>query len=268
MAIQSLTATSQILAYFGLSQNETKLYLALLRHPGSTVQELETRSPFPRTLLYYILNRLVAQGLVSAHKQGGKTRYTPESPDRLYDLLANREHEFQDRAARLKELVPSLKQRYRLAGRRTDVRQFEGIDEYKKALDDMLVSAVSEVLAFGEPDVRGVPGIEVRETSEGRRRAKKITKKVLLFESKEARVFLKTRPYDDYTQYRLVEKNVDPFRVDMQLYDGKILYTTYEDREPMALLIEDELLFKMQKSLFLLLWESAREASLTPFERT
>lgn len=257
---------TQTLEHLGLGTNEANLYLILLRYPGSSVQELQTKTPFPRTMLYYVLNRLMKDDLVGTAKVKGKTVYTAESPDRLYDLLSKREEEFASQARTLRELIPTLKQNYRLAGKRPNVRMFEGMDAYKKALEEIIISKPSEILAFGDPDARGVSGIEARETHDGRRRAKKIVKKALLFPSPKSKNFLKNRPYDDYTQFRFVDASLDPFTVDIELYDGKILYTTYEDREPIAILIEDEALCTMQKSFFRLLWDKAEDVTLARFD--
>ena len=213
-------------------------------------------------MLYYVLNKLIEQGLVSSAKSAAKTTYAAESPDRLYDLLAKREEEFAAQAKTLRELVPTLKQKHRLAGKRPDVRIFEGMDAYKKALEEILISKPVEILAFGDPDLRQVPGLEARETFEGCRRAKKILKKVILPASPKTRKMLSVRPYDDFTQFRFTDD--DP-AVDLLLFDGKLLYTTYADREPMAILIEDEALCTMQKQFFHERWERSDDATLSRY---
>ena len=79
----------------GLSENEALLYSVMLRHPKCTVQELTTRAPFPRTMLYHVLNQLSQKGLVSSSKDKWRTLYIAESPERLYELLALRAKEFE-----------------------------------------------------------------------------------------------------------------------------------------------------------------------------
>ncbi len=82
-----------VLEKLGLGENEALLYSIMLRHPKSTVQELATRSPFPRTMLYYVLNQLIQEGLVSTSKDKWRTLYIAENPERLYELLARKEKE-------------------------------------------------------------------------------------------------------------------------------------------------------------------------------
>lgn len=261
--------TTRTLQELDLGENEALLYAEMLTHPRSTVQELATRAPFPRTMLYYVLKQLMERGLVSAKKEKWRTVYIAENPERLYDLLAKKEQEFEREAGAIRELIPQLKNRYRLAGKRPTVRKFEGIEEYQKALEDVLVSKPQEILGY---EVLGEkrPALEMRDTYERRRAARKTQKKILFFESDEALLFLKNHPYNDFTQFRSIEKgSIEPFTVDLALYNGKLLYTSYYDEhEPTAILIEDEALYAMQKSLFEKLWDEGRDRTLAFTEKT
>ncbi len=251
-----------VLEKLGLSENEAVLYSTMLKYPKSTVQELATRSPFPRTMLYHVLNQLSQKGLVSTSKDKWRTLYIAENPERLYELLAHREKEFEKQSHAVREIIPELTNKYRLAGERPGVRIFEGIEEYKKALEDILISRPKIILAY-ETLGKKRPGLEVRELYEHRRIVKKIQKNVLFFENKESARYFSKRKYDDFTKFRSTdEKMVTPFDVDLMLYDGKMLYVSYDEREPTAILIEDKALYAMQQNLFLSIWTKAKDKSL------
>jgi sugar-specific transcriptional regulator TrmB len=246
----------------GLSENESLLYSLMLTLPGSTVQELATRAPLPRTLLYYVLNQLIQKGLVSSHKETWRTIYLAEDPERLYEILASKEQVFERHRESVRELIPELKRKYRLAGKRPSARIFEGSAEYRKALEDSIIAKPKEIRAFEALDKKR-PAIEIRETYERRRVARKIKKNILFFENTAALQALKERGYDDYTQYRNVEREIAPFETDLMLYDGKLLYTSYSDEhEPTAILIEDHALYEMQKNLFDRLWKQGKDRTL------
>jgi len=259
--------TARTLQDLDLSENEAILYAQMLNHPQSSVKELSTRAPFPRTMLYYVLKQLQERGLVSAQEGKARTTYVAEDPEHLYEMLARKEREFEREAADVRELIPRLKQRYRLAGRRPNVRTFDGIEEYQKALEDVIVSRPKEILAY-ESLATKKPGLEIRAAFERRRVSRKILKKVLFFEDKEALKFLKARGYDDFTQFRSIKNGtLAPFATDVTLYDGKLLYTSYCDEyEPTAVLIEDRALYEMQKSLFEPLWKQGKDRTLTYIE--
>lgn len=246
-----------------LSENEAVLYTQMLGRPRSTVQELGTHAPFPRTMLYYVLKQLTRRGLVSAKKEGWKTVYITEDPERLYDLLANKQKEFERETSTVRELIPRLKHRYRLAGKRPNVRTFEGAEEYQKVLEDIIISQPKEIYSY-EVLVGKKPALEIREAHERRRITRKIQKKVLFFDNTNALKFLKNRRYDDFTQFRSIkEGTIVPFGVDVTLYDGKLLYTSYYDEhEPTAVLVEDQALYEMQKNLFDSLWKQGKDRTL------
>ena len=251
-----------VLEKLGLSENEALLYFTMLKRPKSTVQELATRSSFPRTMLYYVLNQLSRKGLVSTSKDKWRTLYIAENPERLYELLAQREKEFEKQSHAVREIIPELKNKYRLAGERPGVRIFEGIEEYRKALEDIIISRPKIILAY-ETLGKKKPGLEVRELHEHRRVVKKIQKNILFFENQESTRYLLKRKYDDFTQFRSTEEErVKRFDVDLMLYDGKILYTSYDKREPTAILIEDQALCAMQQNLFLSIWPTAEDKTL------
>ena len=254
------------LEYVGLGANEALLYSVMLRYPRSTVQQLRLRTPFTRTMLYYVLDRLIALGLVRAKREAGRTAYMVESPDRLSDILERHEEDRMMQVRAVRELIPELKQQYRRTRRRPDVRVFEGMRAYARALDELIVDQRDEICAFGDADVLRTPGREIRETHERRRIAKRITKRVLLPPSVSARAMLRTRPYDDYTQFRFAADAVDLGTIDVQLAAGKFLSTTSEDREPIAVIVEDRSLFALHRSVFEELWRGAKDATLLRYE--
>lgn len=250
------------LTKLGLSENEAVLYTLMLRYPRSTVKEMLEKTPFPRTMLYHVLGQLTKRGLATAVKNQWRTVYIAENPQRLYRLLEEKEEVFAEETRHMREIIPALKDQYRLAGRRPDIRLFEGLKEYQRALQDMLLTGPDEICSYFHPSHVRKPGIEFRESFERKRVSRKMLRKNLLSLSAEAKKFLKQTRSNDYTPFRFVKNHPEFFSADVQLYAGKVLYTTYEDHEPIALLIDDQLFYGMQKNLFESLWKSAQPATL------
>lgn len=257
---------THILETLGLGENEATLYSLMLSQPRSTVQDLCARAPFPRTMFYYLLKKLEEQGLVRAVKDGARAVFLVEDPEHLYDLLAAKEREFARDADAVRELIPLLKSRYRLADARPTVRTFDGIEEYGKALEGVVLSKPKSVFAY---EALGVPraALDTREAYDRKRIARKIPKHVLFFENDASLKALKVRAYDDYTQFRAIDGPA-PFSTDVMLYDGKFLYTAAANKnEPTAILIEDRALYEMQKSLFEALWRDGKDRTLAYTEK-
>ncbi len=247
----------------GLSEHEATLYTIMLAHQKSTVQQLGVWAPFPRTMLYYVLKQLGEKSLVTSKKDNWKTVYIAEDPEKLYDILHAKEKEFEIEKDKIKEIIPQLKHKYNLAGKRLSVRVFEGVEEYEKALNDCVQSKATELFSF-EKFLDKKPGRETREGFERRRVLRKIKKNILFFEDSDSLNILAKTQYNDFTNYRgIQDKSLVPFDTDMTLYEDKILYTNYNDtHEPIAILIEDKNLYNMQKSIFDMLWSNAKNRTL------
>jgi len=257
--VSQKNSTASILEKLGLSENEAILYSLMVRHPRGTVQELGVRTPFTRTMLYYVLNQLAQRGLVSTQDDKWRTVYIAEDPDRLYDLLSQREKEFEIQKNDIQELIPSLKNRYKLSVHRPGMRMFEGLEEFKKALEDIIVSKPDVIYSYETPGIKK-PALEVREMFDRKRISKKIRIEALFFEDKASIQNLANRRYDDFTKFRSIHGGkIEPFATDLILYGGKLLYVSYDKYEVTAILIEDSALYEMQRSLFNLLWKNGSE---------
>ena len=87
-------------------------------------------------MLYYVLNQLGEALGIHLKRQMAYAVYR-ENPERLYELLSHREKEFENNPAR-KRNYSELKTN--TACRKASGREnFEGIEEYRKALEDIII---------------------------------------------------------------------------------------------------------------------------------
>ena len=245
-----------------LSEGESILYMLMLEYPKSTVQELTIRSSFPRTMLYYLLKKLAEKWLSNAKKEKWKTIYSVGDPENLYGLLKNKETEFEKQQQSIKQLIPKLKATFQLKNKRPSVKVYEWLEAYEKILEDSLLKSVPIIYIY-EHFFSQKPGLETRENHDWKRVFKKIQKHVLFFETPESLKELVKIPYNDYTLFHGIKENsVSFFKTDVMLYNGKVLYTSYDEHEPTAILIEDRDLYEMQKNIFESLRKSSKDLTL------
>ncbi len=252
---QTKSRVVEALRNLGLGENESLLYSLLLTHPKSTVQELQVRTPFPRTILYYVLNNLQEAGLVTREKAGWRTEYIVENPDRLYELLDKRGQEFKNTTLTIQEIIPELKAAYRLSSKRPDTSIFQGIHGYQSALEDILRSNPKIIYYYKHIGTPKIPGLEVQEDFEVRRLNKRLPLNILVENSTASLEWIRKQPLNDYTWHRLGPNNLKIATQDIYLYNSKMLYVTHDGREPIILLLEDQNLITMQSNLFQFIWE-------------
>jgi len=80
----------KILEEIGLSKNEIKTYLALLKLGKTTSWKLITETGIQVSALYYCLDNLIKKGLVSHVVIANKKHFQAASPEQLIQLVDNR----------------------------------------------------------------------------------------------------------------------------------------------------------------------------------
>lgn len=257
------TPKEEILSYFNLSDNEAALYLLMLQHPRVTAQELVLKSNFKRTLLYHILKNLEEKWLITSQKDQWKTLYIVAAPDKLYEILEQKEQEFESRKKDLKKLIPKLKNNFSLRNKIPNIRVVEWMVAFENILTECLLTDEKEIFMY-EDIYTGKPALEVREAFEKKRISKKIQKNILFFEDEDALDEIELRKYNDYTLYHaLDEKSIENFQIDMMIFDSKIFYINYfSNYDVQVVVIEDISLYEMQKNIFESLWKNSVDKTL------
>lgn len=86
---------SELFEQIGLSPNEAKIYETMLSTGETSVSEVSLKSNIHRRNVYDTLNRLVQKGLVFPIFQKGENRYRAISPDKLMELIKEKERHLQ-----------------------------------------------------------------------------------------------------------------------------------------------------------------------------
>lgn len=123
----------------GLEDIEAKTYLALLEFGPQPAGGLAKKLGIPRSSLYGILRRLQESELVIENLRENVSVFSAEPPERLRLLFRRKREEFDNRAAQLETLLPTLKRKKGGRLLRPRVQLFEGGEGLKGVLKDMLL---------------------------------------------------------------------------------------------------------------------------------
>lgn len=93
----------------GLTEGESKVYLALLELGSSTVGPIVKKAGVAYSNIYDILNRLIEKGVVSYIIRNKTKYFQAAGPSNLYDYLERKELELKHQKEMLTTLLPSLK---------------------------------------------------------------------------------------------------------------------------------------------------------------
>ena len=236
----------------GLSKTEAKVYLALLRIGSGTGSEIAEKADVFRRNAYDALNRLGERGLVNRIIKE-KTYYSVAPPEKLLDILREKE-------SYLNELLPKLRELYTHPKIKQKVFFYEGREGVKTVMNEIIkegkdwlcfgASGQSKA-AFGEwvdywekrRAKAGIPSkILMANTPEGRKRGKEI----------EALVARK------HTEVRIVEEQfASP--ASTYVFGGRMAIVLWSDIEPLAILVESKEIAAANRRYFELLWKTAKK---------
>jgi sugar-specific transcriptional regulator TrmB len=244
---------AEALKDFGLTETETKIYLAGLENFALGVKELTHLTRINRPTIYHAIETLMQKGLVSKKSNGNKLIFTMTAPERIENLLDEKMQKLEKQKADLKQLLPLLKSTTVKDPSKFIVSHYEGIEGVKLVIDDALYCKNKkwDIIApiknfFSE------------------------------FDRDYARYFIQMRRDHDITsrslwEYKASQKNLTPpeiaernprilpavmhgrFKTVICLYDDKVLYIS-SLQELAAVLIQSEELHDTMQAVFDGLW--------------
>jgi len=115
----------------GLSPNEAKIYNALLDLKEASVGQITKNSNIHRRNVYDTINRLIDKGLIFPIVTKGGNHYAAVDPDKLSELL-------QEREISLARALPNLKIRFERKQSRQEAYIYRGIAGMKRYIRDIL----------------------------------------------------------------------------------------------------------------------------------
>lgn len=132
----------KFLVDIGLSEKEALVYINLLSVDSSSVIELSKATKINRTTLYPILEDLIEKKLVTEIKQGKKSRFQAEPPERVETFMRNRKARLEEQEKILEDIIPQMRGFSRQTGEKPIVKLYDGregilqsITEYQQVGD-------------------------------------------------------------------------------------------------------------------------------------
>lgn len=128
----------------GLSQNEAKCYLSLLKIGSASANELSRSSGVHRVSVYDALRGLREKGLVSQITKANRLLFEAGNPEVVLDLIKEKEEKLNE----AKKLIPELLLDFDQATGKQEIHSFKGLAGVRSILQEMLKSK-TEILDFG-----------------------------------------------------------------------------------------------------------------------
>lgn len=233
-----------IIEDLGLSSVEAKIYLSLIRKGPSLAGTITKETGIHRRTTYDVLYRLRSKGLVSNIVIGKKRYFEAVNPDRLLDIVKEKE-------SSLKSILPELKGIYKSSKTKNEVLFFKGKKALKTIFDDQIKES-KEILFIG----KGVEFSDIIRIYFSRFDLKRIEKKInikMIFDEK-ARILPKKIPL---SEIKYVEK-WNKSTMSAYIYGENVTLVVWKD-EPIFILIREKDVADGFRNYFNILWNIAKK---------
>jgi len=244
-------AELDVLEELGLSEAESKVYLALLDSGSTLAGSVIKKTGLHRGTTYQILQRLKEKGLVSSVVKGKKQYFQPAEPQRLMDVLKEKEE-------KLQEILPALKTKLELSKEKQEVTVYTGVKGIRSVMDKMLeeLNPSGEYYDFGVSGLfRNVMG-PYWDLWQRKKKKYKIKSQVIFNEELKSKSPELLQDYHGQARFHPREYSSI---TDTMIYKDTVILFIWTAKPPIAVVIKNKDNAESYKNQFRFLWKHAKK---------
>ncbi|MBI5148885.1 hypothetical protein HZA33_04350 [Candidatus Pacearchaeota archaeon] len=242
---------SNILMEIGLTKRESEVYVVLVELGSSSATQIIQKTGLHRAVVYDLLERLIEKGLVGHVIKGRKKFFEATNPERLLEILKEKEE-------KLTTILPKLVELSKFKTK-LDVRIYKGKEGIKTVFEDIIRQKPKEWLSLGSGGETYKLLPYFLEQLHKKRIKNKIKVRGLLLNNSTARKRGKMLSRMPLTNIKYLPKSFLTPTV-INIYDSRVtLYSVTEKNIPFIILIENKELASSFREYFEWLWKIARK---------
>lgn len=231
------------LRQLGLTENESKIYAALIEMGPVNAGLITRKSGLHRRVVYDTLDRMIKKGLVGFIIRNHVRIFQVSNPKRFMDIVKERE-------ALLEEMMPDMMALYQKTRESEETNFYKGRQGLKLIFEDQLESK-EEILILGASLIAYDVLQFYFKWFDKRRKEKKIKARII-FNSAGKKMKI---PHAD-VRY-LPEKYASPLAVN--IYGDKVAIILWSKETPLAIVIKNRKIAEGYKKYFEFMWNVAKE---------
>jgi len=244
----------QVLIEYGLAPEEVKVYLAMLIDDQTSILKIADETELKRPTVYLIMKSLMEKNLARVAIVGKKKFYFAENPKVLLLEIEKRKHA-------LEEVIPLLKEQYKIHREKPKVSFYEGRDGVERVYEEIAeIHSRREILWFGSQQDF------INEFYESHQKLRESIiygyerKRTIANPTKGDREYAKkivdNKDLSKSIKVRILPKDLLFINTDNCIYENKVAIFSIK-RDYFVIVIESEDIANSYRSLFELAWRAA-----------
>ncbi|MBI2657075.1 hypothetical protein HYX08_00085 [Candidatus Woesearchaeota archaeon] len=234
----------------GLTQNESKVYVALLELGTAQAGHITEHSGIHRRNVYDSIARLMEKGLVSFVIVNNKKLFSPVNPRRFLEIIDEKKFELDSVKSDFSRILPELELRKDMQPKH-DVRFFKGVEGLKTVFEDIIRTGKNYVGYGPGQQIERVLKHFFRHYVNGRIKAK-IKLKLIYDEASRKKV--KINPL---TEARYIPNQYSS-NAALRIYGDKTALLLLSEEEPLAIVIKNKSIADGYRKYFEVMWKAAK----------
>ncbi|MFA5857240.1 MAG: helix-turn-helix domain-containing protein [Candidatus Pacearchaeota archaeon] len=224
----------------GLTENESKVYLALIDIGPSLAGQISRKTGLHRRTVYDVTEMLSKKGLVGYIKENNRKLFSASNPNRILEIINEKQNT-------LSPLVESLLEKYSKKHEKEETNFYKGKEGLKTVFEDQLNS--KEILILGaSPNAYDILQFYFHWYDK-KRKQKNIKARIIAQDKKIKNIPLSEVRY-------LPEKYSSP--VAINIYQDKTAIILWA-KDPIAIVIKNKEINQGYKNYFEIMWKIARK---------
>ncbi|HLD12538.1 MAG TPA: helix-turn-helix domain-containing protein [Candidatus Nanoarchaeia archaeon] len=233
---------------YGLTNNESKVYLANLQIGKARANDIAKKAGLLRTTTYEVLTALSQKGLTSNVIISGVKYFEATEPKKLLDLL-------DEKREKILEITPTLENIKRTFRKNPEVQLYEGKEGLKTILGNIIKTQPKEILTISSSEI--LKTLEFYFPHWIRKRIQnKIYARVLQEKTPELEK-MKLHDKKNLREIRFLPRDFT-IKTYTQIYEEKVAILTLSQEDLFGMIINNKDLVETYQSHFENLWKQAK----------
>jgi sugar-specific transcriptional regulator TrmB len=230
----------------GLTENEAKIYEALLELGARPAGSLSRRTGLHRRVVYDVTDRLIKKGLVGYIIENGTKIFSASNPKRFLEIIEEEKNQIQNVLPEMMQIFGSAKEK-----QREDTQFYKGKEGLKSVFEDQLAEGKEILIMGGSPMAYEI--LEYYFVWFDKKRVKQKIKTKIIFDEKLKEKKLNI-PLSEIKY--LPAKYSSPLAIN--IYGDKVAIILWNKENPFVIVIKNRDISEGYRKHFEMMWKMSK----------